>query len=194
VPRRSKQLPPPTSITAPPGRPLFEVNPEARLVAALAEAFGPFTPGDRAWYRVECAMKSISVEADTAGHDAFCRGFPWMQADDVIGFLVKHGLVEDRYQRAADGMNASARKILVVMISNGATKQSDYMTRSLIEELTGLSQPQVKAAIEGDIRRASATLGADILQTKVALGTWLSSAGIEVANRIDAKIVKRFDT
>jgi hypothetical protein len=177
-----------------PGRPIFEVDPQPELVAALKEAFGYFAPTDLGWWRVECTLKKVSREADQAGHEEFCRAFNSMIADDVIAFLVKHGLIEDRYQRAADGMNGNARKIIVGLFKYGATKQADATTRSEIENLTKLSAPQVKAAIEGEIRRASASLGAALLQGKSSFGTWLSAAGIEVAKRINTKIVKQFDT
>jgi hypothetical protein len=75
------------------GRPAFEVNPEPRLVAALREAFGHFTPCDRAWIRVEGELKQISWETSPTTHPQFVADFHAMDADAVIEFLHHHGLV-----------------------------------------------------------------------------------------------------
>jgi hypothetical protein len=75
------------------GRPAFEVNPEPRLVAALREAFGHFTPCDRAWIRFEGELKQISWETSPTTHPQFVADFHAMDADAVIEFLHHHGLV-----------------------------------------------------------------------------------------------------
>lgn len=192
MPRLRKQQAAPPAVAAP-GRPLFEIDPEPRLVAALKQAFGHFITSDRAWIRVEMAMKRISIEVNPGGHDDFCRSYLSMDADDVIGFLVEHGLIEDQYQRAADSMTSNARKITLFLLQYGATKQADATTRSVIETETGLSATQVKAAIEASIARAAALLGTAIIEGKASHGSWLSAAGSEVAKRIDPAILKSFD-
>lgn len=174
------------------GRPLFEANPQPRLVAALKEAFGHFTPSDRAWWRVEREMKEISHETNPAGHEEFCRRYMQLTSDDVIGFLIAHGLVEDRYQQAADSIGTIGRKIIVKMLENNATKQSDGVTRAEIEQLVGLTFCEVKVAIERDIKLASACLGTKIIEAKPNHGSWLTAAGVEVAKRVNQKIVKHY--
>jgi hypothetical protein len=97
----------------------------------------------------------------------------------------------DRYQRAAAAMNANARKVVASLARNNATKQGDSFTRADIEEDTGLSPPQVKAAIEVELRRVSEILGAAIIDSKASHGSWLSPEGIELAKRIDQRILNR---
>lgn len=115
--RKQETAPPSTS-----GRPLFEINPGVRLIAAIKQAFGGhFTPTDTAWWRFECELKEISRTNKPTGHDAFCRSYFTMTADDVIAFLVEHGLVErpkgkrGRPKREVDGLGVDEYLVVLAM-------------------------------------------------------------------------------
>lgn len=107
-----------------------------------------------------------------------------MQAADPLS-------VADKYQRAAQAMSSNARRIVACLSQNHARMESDAITRRDLADETGLSDPQVKAAIEHELRRVEAQLGATIIESKPSRGTWLSPEGVEVAKRIDAKILKK---
>jgi hypothetical protein len=81
------------------GRPAYELDPDPRLLAAIREAFGYFTPGDRAWFRVEAAVKAVAWETSPATHQTFCDEFPQMDADALVAFLHRHGLIAEPKKR-----------------------------------------------------------------------------------------------
>lgn len=107
MPRRRATTPAAANLT---GTPRFEINPEPRLVAALREAFGHFTPCDRAWIRVEFELKQISWETSPETHPQFVADFHAMDADAVLEFLHHHRLVakpkkrRGRPTRTVDGL------------------------------------------------------------------------------------------
>jgi hypothetical protein len=147
----------------------------SRGLPASHEVIGQYTLADIYEMRAHDLRQRIGIAAAIVEQ---------MKATDPASLI-------DRYQRAADAMSANGRKVVAGLFNYGATKQSDATTRSVIEEETGLSTPQVKAAIEVEIRRVSATMGDDIIESKASFGTWLSEAGVEVARRIDSRILKR---
>lgn len=97
----------------------------------------------------------------------------------------------DKYQRAADALSLNGKKIIAFLMANDAHRESDAAPRRLIvdDKNLRLSEPQVKAAIEHHIPRVAAQLGAAIICGKPSRGTWLTPEGVEVAKRIDKKIL-----
>jgi hypothetical protein len=95
----------------------------------------------------------------------------------------------DRYQRAVDVISTVSKKILRVMLDNGATSSGDRITRAQIAEWSGLDDGKVKRRIEGEIRRTGLKFGFKIIDAVSAGGSWLMPEGIEVARRVSPKIL-----
>jgi hypothetical protein len=85
-------LPPPRSPR--PERPRFEIDPPARLMAALRQAFPGFKPTDRWWIHVEAEVKNIHHRSSPADHDAFCLAFLNWGPDDLLRYLESEGLIQ----------------------------------------------------------------------------------------------------
>lgn len=141
MPRRPKTTPAVSQATVSPGRPLFEVNPEPELVSALKEAFGYFTPCDRAWWRVECSLKAISFEANPAEHDEFVRRYNGMAAADVIAFLVEQGLAKAEPTRSTKSKRAALNGFFIELVRRKA--QEEGQAESVVmAEVDGMADQQ----------------------------------------------------
>lgn len=95
----------------------------------------------------------------------------------------------DRYQRAVDAMGTDSKKILRVMLENGATSSADRITRAQIAEWSGLADGIVKRRIEGEIRRTESKFAFTMIDAVEGGGSWLMPEGVEVARRVNPKIL-----
>lgn len=91
---RSKSATPSPETPPPYGRPRFEVDPPARLLQRLAQAFPGFTPTDKWWIEVENKVKTTHWRNHLPGeHDAFVRNYPGLTADQLVRVLQVEGMI-----------------------------------------------------------------------------------------------------
>lgn len=79
---------------APRQRPPFEIDPPARLLTALRQAFPGFKPTDRWWVHVERTLKDAHHRSKPEAHDAFVADFLNWTADDLTRHLEAEGYVK----------------------------------------------------------------------------------------------------
>ena len=180
-------------VAVPPGRPRFEVDPPARLVACLRQAFPGFTPTDVWWARVELEVKSVFwMNHRAAGdHDAFVRGYFDLTADQLVRLLQVEGMIPappvDEYARLADDLSPGARRMLAALLELVALKQADKIRRWDIIDQTGLTEAQVRRVMEKELPYVNPTLVKSM--PGCAGGIWLTTEGKLVADCIDKKIL-----
>jgi hypothetical protein len=187
MPRRPK----PTQTPPPPGRPAFELDPSARLVACLRQAFPGFRPNDIWWFKVEQTLKEVSWMADRAGHATFVANYAHLRGDEVIEFLRVNSLVPappvDEYQRLADDLSVAARKILATLDEWTAYQAADKITKIVIEDRTRLTIAIIRRVMEREFPYVQPLLVSS--QCGPAGGYWLTPEGKLVAAKIAKTIL-----
>jgi hypothetical protein len=189
MPRRPKPTP------LPPGRPAFELDPSARLVACLRQAFPGFRPNHIWWFKVEQTLKEVSWMADPAGHDTFVANYGHLRGDEIIDFLRVNSLVPappvDEYQRLADDLSVAARKVLAALDEWNAYRAADRITRVALEDRTGLSLAVLRRVMEHELPYVQPQLFAS--RCGPAGGYWLTPEGRLVAATIAKNILPAAD-
>ena len=178
---------------APPGRPRFEVDPPARLVACLRQAFPGFTPTDVWWATVEMEVKTVHRmnHLDPGERDAFARGYFEMTADQLVRLLQVEGMIPappvDEYARLADDLSPAARKVLAALLEYDATRKADKIRRSDIIDRAGITDHHVRRVMEKELPYVNPTLVESM--PGCAGGVWLTAEGKLVAACIDKKVL-----
>lgn len=189
MPRRSPPRRRPAA--AAPGRPVFEVDPSARLVACLRQAFPGFSPTDRWWFKVEVEIKNVAWHTDPEHHRQLVANYPNLRGDDVIEFLRTHWLLPappvDEYHRLAENLSQAARMILATLDEWTAYQAADQITRRTIEDQTRLSLAVIRRVMEQELPYVQPQL----VQSKTgpAGGYWLTPEGRLVAATIAKTIL-----
>jgi hypothetical protein len=190
--RRSRRPAPPPADA---GRPAFELDPSARLVACLRQAFPGFQPNDRWWIRVENKIKTTAWMIDPAGHDQFLAGYAQMRSDTLVDFLRVHGLIPappvDEYERLANDLSVAARKVLAALDEWNAYQAADHMARTSLEDRTGLSIAVLRRVMEDELPYVQPQLFAS--RCGPAGGYWLTPEGRLVAATIAKNILPAAD-
>jgi len=173
------------------GVPRFEVDPSARLIACLRQAFPGFQPTVRWWVHVEGELKNANWRSHHQHHDAFCAGFRNMTSEDVIRFLQREQMIPappvDEYHRLADELSPSARKVLAALHEFDAKSLADKLTRQAIADRTLLTLNVIRRVFENELPYVQPAL----VQTRpgTAGGCWLTPEGMLLAVTIDKKIL-----
>lgn len=192
MPRRKPATPSP-EFPSHPGRPRFEVDPPARLVQCLRQAFPGFTPGDPWWIVVEMKVKTVfwMNHRGPGEHDAFVRYYPGLTADQLVRVLQVEGMIPappvDEYHRLADCLSPNARKVLACLFKFDATKKSDKMRRSDIMDETALNGDHVRRVMEDEIPYVQPLLIESWPGCRG--GYWLTPEGKLVAACIDQRVL-----
>jgi hypothetical protein len=178
------------------GRPVFEIDPSARLVACLRQAFPGFSPTDRWWIQLEIELKTVAWRTGPQNHDQFVARYPHLRGDDVIEFLQANWLLPappvDEYHRLANNLSQAARMTLAALDEWTAYKAADQITRSTIEDRTRLSLAVIRRVMERELPY----LQPQLVQSKTgpAGGYWLTPEGRLVAATIAKTILPSAET
>jgi len=192
MPRRKPATPSP-EIQSHAGRPRFEVDPPARLVQCLRQAFPGFTPTDVWWATVESQVKTTHWmnHRDPGEHDAFVRDYPGLTADQLVRVLQVEGMIPappvDEYDRLAKDLSEAARRVLACLFKFNAAMKSDKMRRADILDETGLNFDHVRRVMGKEIRRVQPLLIESWPGCRG--GYWLTPEGKLVAACIDQKVL-----
>jgi len=131
---------------SPDRRPLYEIDPQPRLITALREAFGHFAPTDPYWIRVEAKIKDVAWMTNQAGHAQFCAQYLQMNAAALLKFLHDHQMIAEppkrrgRPTRTVDGLNVD-QYLLALAVEDISVKalnprQLEKMTKKLFSANT----------------------------------------------------------
>ena len=96
------------------------------------------------------------------------------------------------YDRFIIDLKMESKKILATMLEYGLTSNDDRAPKEKIAQWANLPYGVVKRSTEkGEIRTAEEKAGFTVIKSKPSGkgGTWLTPEGVEVAKRIDRKIL-----